>query len=81
MQVLISAFSHQHGPEARLPDAVPLPEFECRGFEPLEQRGQPPDHAMVNPQLIDHGCLFFRVREGTEKMARNLNWLFRLYHK
>jgi hypothetical protein len=28
MQVLISAFSHQHGPEARLPDAVPLPEFE-----------------------------------------------------
>jgi hypothetical protein len=40
-----------------LPDAVPLPKTKSRGFESLEERRQPPGHAMVNPQFVDHSRL------------------------
>src|SRR5262249_18504223 len=50
-----AGIADQHRPEARLADAMPLPDIERHSLEALEQGRQPAGAAMIDAQFMDHG--------------------------
>src|SRR5438874_1903956 len=49
-----AGFADQHGPEARLADAMLLPKLERNSIEALQQVRQATRHTMIDAQFIDH---------------------------